>query len=131
MQNYQGSCHCGKVQFEIKTDLNKVIQCNCSICVKKGALHHRVSNEQFQLIAGEEYLTLYQYNTRKAKHYFCKVCGMHPFSRPRSAPDTHYSINVHCLDNFDFESSQTEMIQFDGKNYEQTIEQLNNQIKKS
>ncbi|MDP6953456.1 MAG: GFA family protein, partial [Alphaproteobacteria bacterium] len=39
MRTYHGSCHCGTVTFEVEADLSKIIECNCSICTKKGALH--------------------------------------------------------------------------------------------
>ena len=42
-------------------------------------------------IAGEDKLTLYQWNTKIARHYFCSVCGIYPFHRKRSMPD-HYGI---------------------------------------
>jgi hypothetical protein len=77
-----------------------VLSCNCSICTKKGVLHHRVTPEQFTLLEGKEYLSLYQFDSKEAKHDFCKQCGIHPFNNPHAAPDM-YSINVRCLDDFD------------------------------
>jgi hypothetical protein len=35
-QTYRGSCHCGKVQFEIGADLDHVRVCDCSICRRRG-----------------------------------------------------------------------------------------------
>ena len=115
MNRYAGSCHCGAVQFEIVTDIKQVIACNCSICTKKGALHHRVRPEQFTLITGEEFLVLYQFNTKQAKHYFCKKCGIHPFSRPRIDPQM-YSINVRCLKGVNMEEPEFELVKYDGIN---------------
>lgn len=120
MKTYKGSCHCGLVRFEIKTDLTKAINCNCSICTKKGALHHRVAPENFKLVSGQEALSLYQFDSKTAKHWFCKNCGIHPFSNPRSAPDA-YSINIRCLDNFDIAEANIETRNFDGKNWEEAI----------
>lgn len=60
----------------------------------------RVPPERFKLLAGEEFLTLYQFNTMVAQHYFCKVCGIYTFHRPRTVPGT-YGINVGCLDGVD------------------------------
>lgn len=120
MKIYQGSCHCERVRFEIETDLTKVTECNCSICTKKGALHHRVPPEQFKLLCGQDALSLYQFGDKTAKHWFCKFCGIHPFSNPRVAPDM-YSINVRCLDNFREEITNTEVRQFDGRNWDEAI----------
>jgi hypothetical protein len=124
MTIYRGSCHCGQVQFTVDTIIDKVIACNCSICSKKGVLHHRVAPEQFNLVDGEELLSLYQFGTRKANHYFCTMCGIHAFSNPRSAPEM-YSVNVRCLDNFDLGAASYELIHFDGRNWEQAVNSLN------
>ena len=62
----------------------------------------KVHEDDFSLLEGEESLTLYQFHTNTAKHYFCKVCGIYPFHRKRSAPDS-YGINVFCLENVDLE----------------------------
>lgn len=118
MQTYHGSCHCGRVKFSVTTKLDKVIACNCSICSKKGALHHRVAAQQFTLLEGEEHLSLYQFDSKEASHYFCRECGIHPFSRPRIDPQG-YSVNVRCLDDFDLESERFEVVKFDGRNWEE------------
>ncbi|MEO5370606.1 MAG: GFA family protein [Magnetococcus sp. DMHC-1] len=117
---HSGSCHCGKVRFEVAGDMHQVRRCNCSICTKKGVLHWRVSAEQFTLLSGNDALTLYQSGTRIAKHFFCRYCGIHPFSHPRSAPDM-YSINVHCLDDVDLERPAWKEEHFDGKNWEEAF----------
>lgn len=123
MRTYHGSCHCGAVRFEITTDLTQAIACNCSICSKKGALHHRVSPQQFKLLAGEDALALYQFGTKTAKHWFCKHCGIHPFSNPRLAPE-QYSINIRCLDDFELESTAVQLEKFDGQNWEEAAKSL-------
>ncbi|NOX76890.1 MAG: GFA family protein [Gammaproteobacteria bacterium] len=124
MKTYHGSCHCGQVTFTVKTTIDRVVSCNCSICSKKGVLHHRVSPEQFSLIEGKEYLSLYQFGTKEAKHYYCKACGIHPFSKPRLAPNM-YSINVRCLDDFDLETESYKVLHFDGQNWEEAVAALN------
>jgi len=120
MKTYQGSCHCGEVKFEIETDLTKATECNCSICTRKGALHHRVSSEKFKLLSGQYALTLYQSDNKIAKHWFCKFCGIHPYSNPRAAPEM-YSINIRCLDDYWKEIPNIEVKQFDGMNWEDAI----------
>lgn len=100
MQTYRGSCHCGNVVFELDTDLDHVNVCNCSICLKKNAVMHRVPANQFRLIAGEDALVSYTFNTGAARHYFCGTCGIYPFHRPRIDPSA-YTVNVMCLDGVD------------------------------
>ncbi len=125
MQTYHGSCHCGRVKFKLDTVIDKVVECNCSICTKKGALHHRVSPQQFTLVEGEAFLSLYQFGSKEASHYFCSHCGIHPFSRPRLDPSM-YSVNIRCLDDFDLEAETFEKVPFDGRNWEAAAEKLRN-----
>lgn len=99
-KKYRGSCHCNGVIFEIESDFPELTTCDCSICRKKNALMVKVHESRFLLLAGENLLTKYQFNTMTAAHYFCKICGIYPFHRKRTAPD-HYGINVFCLEGFD------------------------------
>jgi len=46
------------------------------------------------------YLTLYQWNTFTAKHYFCRVCGIYTHHQRRSDP-TQYGFNVACIEGVD------------------------------
>ena len=127
MNTYHGSCHCGRIKFTVTTRVEKVVSCNCSICSKKGVLHHRVTPERFNLDEGKEYLSLYRFATKEARHYFCSVCGVHPFSNPLAAPDM-FSINVRCLDDFDLDNETYEIVMFDGRNWEDAVAKLNEQL---
>ena len=49
------------------------------------------------LLKGKDDLTLYQWNTRVAEHYFCKHCGIYTHHQPRTRPDT-IAVNVGCID---------------------------------
>ena len=120
LDKYFGSCHCGAVQFEIMTKLDRAIECNCSYCSKKAMLYHRVEPENFTLLSGEDYLTLYQFDTKEASHYFCRNCGIHTFTRPRANPRL-YSVNLRCLTGVDLQHPVFQIDKFDGKNWEQTI----------
>ena len=117
INTYHGSCHCGTVQFEIEADLARLEHCNCSICVKKGALFTYASPERFRLVRGEAALTRYQFNTKISEHFFCQHCGIHTFGHPRSSPE-NYIINVRCLDDFDLASADYELGLFDGRDWE-------------
>ena len=97
---YRGSCHCGKTQFEVDADLDHVRSCDCSLCRRRGTLLHRVEAADLRLLTPLEDLTLYQWHTKTAKDYFCPICGMLPFRRPRTAPHL-WSVNVRCLEGVD------------------------------
>jgi hypothetical protein len=102
-QTYSGSCHCGKVLFEVDADLDHVRVCDCSICRRRGALNHRVDPADFRLLSPIEDLALYTFHTRTAKDYFCPNCGIQPFRRPRTDPSV-WTINVRCLDGVDLDT---------------------------
>lgn len=123
MPHYTGSCHCGAVRFEIETTIDRVTRCNCSICSKKGMLHHRVPPERFRLVRGESDIGTYQFGTGIAKHHFCRRCGIHVFTRPRAAPEL-YTVNVRVLDDYDVEQERPEIVEFDGRNWERSAGQL-------
>jgi hypothetical protein len=100
----QGACHCGAVRFEAEVDLGSARRCDCSLCRMRGAVAVSAPLEGFTLLAGEDALRLYQFNTGTAKHYFCGTCGIYTHHQRRSNPD-QYGVNVACLDGmspFDF-----------------------------
>ncbi|MGI2190610.1 GFA family protein [Shewanella baltica] len=100
MKSFSGSCHCGAVRFEIMSDFPELTTCDCSICRRKNALMVKVHQSQFKLLEGADSLTLYQFHTCTAQHYFCNVCGIYPFHRKRVTPD-FLGINVFCLEGFE------------------------------
>ena len=114
MKTYRGSCHCGRIRFEVDLDLDHVRSCDCSICRKRGALIHRVETDRLRFLTPIENLTLYQWHTHTAEDYFCPGCGILPFRRPRhrtsqeiaqGAPEfSGWGINVRCLDGVDLDT---------------------------
>lgn len=113
---HTGSCHCGTVAIEVEApSLIEVFECNCSMCKRTGFLHLIVPATAFRLVHGEKDLSLYTFNTRTAKHYFCRLCGCRPFYVPRSNPDG-YSVNARCLAPVTLQSAR--VIPFDGRDWE-------------
>ena len=96
-RTYQGSCHCGRVSFELDAKLDYVMECSCSLCRRVGALWHGAPDSSLRITAGEGELTLYQFNTHAARHYFCSRCGIYTHHQRRSNPQ-QYGYNVGCLD---------------------------------
>ena len=94
---HKGSCHCKAIEFEIESDLDKIMQCNCSICIRKNAKMAMVSKDSIQIIKGKENLTSYKFNTMIAEHFFCKNCGIYTHHNRRSDPNG-VAINIGCID---------------------------------
>ncbi|MGB1920415.1 MAG: GFA family protein [Candidatus Puniceispirillaceae bacterium] len=95
----KGSCHCGRVRFEVAEDAHGASRCDCSLCRRKGAVMLTAAREAFRLTAGEEHLSLYQWNTRTAQHYFCRHCGIYTHHWRRRRPE--YGYNSGCIDGLD------------------------------
>src|SRR5216683_6246539 len=115
----RGGCHCGRVAFEVDGELDRVSECNCSICTRKGYLHWIVAADRFRLLTPQANLTTYQFNTGLAKHHFCSECGVASFYIPRSDPDK-IDVNARCLKGVDLSKLQIEY--FDGQNWEEAEE---------
>ena len=95
----KGSCHCGAVTFEIHGPIRDFRRCDCSICRRKGAIMCTADKDQFRLVSGEENLGLYQWNTKTARHYFCRTCGIYTHHWRRSRPEFGY--NIGCIEGVD------------------------------
>lgn len=119
LRTLAGSCHCGAVRFEVRVPARLTVHdCNCSMCVRTGFLHLIVPRDRFRILAGEDNLTTYTFNTGVAKHTFCRTCGVKSFYVPRSDP-TCWSVNVRCLD--PAEVGDYELVPFDGRNWESSM----------
>ncbi|MBV9862253.1 MAG: GFA family protein [Alphaproteobacteria bacterium] len=123
-ETYEGGCHCGQVRFRVRADLAQLLECNCSICTRKGFLHLIVMPEDFELLRGADALSTYQFNTQTAKHTFCGNCGIHSFYVPRSDPDK-ISVNARCLDGVDPARLKPTRF-FDGRNWEDAFARYSN-----
>ena len=113
------TCHCGLIEIEIdlKKDLEDLYRCNCSMCIRKGAITAVVNKKDLKVVKGKEHLSCYQFKTKVAKHYFCSNCGIQTHNLRRRDPNT-YGINVACIN----EISTKELFNFkvrinDGKNH--------------
>jgi hypothetical protein len=112
----RGSCHCGAVTFTLKGPVTGAMRCTCSICSRVGALWHGTDESGLKILSGNDDLELYQFGTMTAKHYFCRHCGVHPFSRPRLNPQI-WVANLRCVPSVDAEALPTSV--FDGANWEE------------
>lgn len=60
----------------------------------------RCAEENLNILTGESALSKYQFNTKVAEHYFCKICGIYTFHRMRKLPD-QFGVNSGCLEGVD------------------------------
>ena len=98
LQTHHASCHCGTVRFDVRlpAGFQTARRCNCSFCRMRGAVVVSALRSDISFLAGEDSLTLYQFNTRTAQHWFCTICGIYTHHQRRSNP-AEYGVNVACL----------------------------------
>ena len=106
LHQHSAACHCGSVQFKVRLtdEFNTIRRCSCSYCRMRGAIAASAQLSDIEFVKGEDNLTLYQFNTGTAKHYFCKTCGIYTHHQRRSNP-SQFGINIACIDGvspFDF-----------------------------
>ena len=104
--SYQGSCHCGRVTFEVEGDTpGEAMSCNCSHCRRKGFLLAFVPASSFSLTGGTDSLETYTFNTHRLRHRFCRTCGVQPFAEGSSADGTETrAVNLRCVPSVDLDA---------------------------
>ena len=120
-KKYLGGCHCKKVLFEFTSLIKvKLIKCNCTICKPLRYLHLIIPHKDFKLISNIKNMQTYQFGTKKAKHFFCKFCGIKSFYQPRSHQNA-YSISYNSIKN---PPKINQIIKFDGSNFEKNLDDI-------
>jgi hypothetical protein len=111
---YRGSCHCGRVAFEVEGTPASAMACNCSICQRKGALMWFVPREQLRLLTPDENAGAYTFHKHVIRHRFCPVCGMHPYAEGTDPKGNRMAaVNLRCLEDLALEGLP--VTQFDGR----------------
>lgn len=118
MPTYHGACHCGAVKIEVRKAAppERLIDCNCSICAKKGILHMPTEESEFAFVSGADEVRTYRFGSGVAAHCFCRHCGIHVYGRPRNSPH-RLTVNARCLDEFEALRTAIEVLPFDGQNH--------------
>jgi hypothetical protein len=96
---HAGSCHCGRIAFELEGRIDEVMDCNCSMCRRRGGLLAFFPREALALSTPESDMATYTFNRHAIRHHFCPTCGIAPFGEgvdPRSGAKT-VAVNVRCL----------------------------------
>jgi len=103
MQTYTGTCHCGAVKFEVDMDLADPFRCNCTFCIRRGAVRQKVPVQSFRLLQGDP--DLVRYGGRDfSNHFFCARCGIHVFTKITRANEDTIAVSLGCPSDLDLES---------------------------
>jgi hypothetical protein len=113
MTTHSGGCHCGGVRWQAEAEISQVLNCNCSICRKRGGLLHFMPEKDFRLEKGDDQLIDYQWNKHHIHHLFCATCGILSFARGAAPDGTRMiALNVRCIDAVDLQALK--VVEFDG-----------------
>lgn len=103
--NYKGSCHCGAVAYQVDGEIKSAMECNCSLCQRKGALLWFVPRDSLNLLTPENASRTYKFNKEVIQHRFCPTCGIHPYAEGTDAKGERMAaVNVRCLEGVDLAS---------------------------
>ena len=113
---YQGSCHCGKIAFEVEGEIDGALSCNCSMCQRKGSLLWFMPRSALNLLTPENAMSTYTFNKHVIKHHFCPDCGIHPFGEGTDPNgNVMAAINIRCIENVDLTTIPVQ--HYDGRAY--------------
>ncbi len=108
-----GSCHCGKIAFSLDEEMpGEAMECNCSICRRKGYLHHFTTSDRLTLETAREEIQVYRFNKHVIRHQFCRTCGCAPFNEGVGPKGPMVSVNLRCVEGIDLDALTIR--QFDG-----------------
>jgi hypothetical protein len=114
MPTHKGSCHCGRVAFEVDGEIDGAMSCNCSICQRKGSLLWFVPHDRLRLLTPDDAASTYRFNKHVIAHRFCPTCGIHPYGEGTDPKGNRMAaINIRCLEGIELESIPVK--KFDGR----------------
>ena len=103
MATHAGSCHCGRIAFTLEGEVGEAIDCNCSMCRRRGSLLAFFPREALTLTTPEADMATYSFNSHRLQHHFCPTCGIAPFSEGRhpKTGSAMAAVNLRCLADVD------------------------------
>ena len=112
---HTGSCHCGGIKYEADVDLKTALECNCSLCYKRGAPLTFMPKANLKLLTPDANASTYTFKKHAIRHRFCANCGVHVFGEatdPKSG-EAMVALNLRTIDGLDLESLQVH--HYDGR----------------
>lgn len=113
MSTHAGSCHCGKIAFEVDGAFNDAMVCNCSYCRRAGHMLAFTTPDQFRMKTPQADASTYLFNRQTISHFFCAACGIATHGSG-VGPDGKrmVAINLRCVPDIDLDTLK--ITSFDG-----------------
>lgn len=101
----RAACHCGAVRFEIAEPPEWVLDCNCTLCRRYGALwtYFRGPDQVKLLMTPAPGTTeAYLWNDRDIAFHRCKICGcLTHFEAAKEEPPVILAVNARMMAGLD------------------------------
>jgi hypothetical protein len=96
---FHASCHCGAVRIRVPAQPAYVIDCNCSLCRRNGALWATYESDCVELSGQLDKLVAYIWGQRSIRTMFCGACGCVTHWEPITAEaGSRFGINMRNVD---------------------------------
>lgn len=99
-KQYQGSCLCGAIHYQINGKIGAIVQCHCQKCRKANgtafASNAPIKRTDFKITQGEQFLKKYA-SSEATERCFCGECGSPIISIKAETPDL-YRLRIGTLD---------------------------------
>ena len=125
----QASCHCGNISITINSKPASLISCNCSICLRLGALWGYFFPEDITINTKNNPPKAYQWGDKNIDFQHCPNCGCTTHYIPTKASGREkMAVNFRMVDKDTFEaifeekSGEINVRHFDGADTWQFIE---------
>ena len=98
----RGSCHCGRIAYSLDVEPTEAIECNCSICRRRGSVLAAFTPDRFHLETSRDDIAVYTFGRQVIRHQFCKMCGCAPFAEGTTTDGrAMVMVNLRCAEDLD------------------------------
>jgi hypothetical protein len=96
----KAACHCGAVRFEVESPPAWVLDCNCTLCRRYGALwaYPRAGQVKVLKMPDPDATETYLWNDRSLAFHHCRTCGCITHMQAVDVdPPALYGLNVRMM----------------------------------
>jgi hypothetical protein len=98
----RAACHCTAVRFEVTELPNWVLDCNCTLCRRYGAIWAYPEAGKVKFVSGADATDTYVWGDRELAFHRCKECGCVTHMTALDAnPPRIYGINTRLIPTLD------------------------------
>jgi hypothetical protein len=98
----RAACHCTAIRFELAATPESVLDCNCTICRRYGALWAYPDAEEVTFVRGADATDAYVWGDGELAFHRCRVCGcVTHMVAVKEDPPRVYGINARMIATLD------------------------------